>query len=209
MGFNRIDFGKYSRAEHYNHYTNGNPSTFSITADIDVSILLSKCRVEGKKFHPAMIFIVTRAVNEQEEMKMGVDADGNLGYYEYSSPAHLIFHDDDKTFSRCVTEFNGDIKAFYNNLLIDLQKYKDVKGFSVNSFSGEIFHISALPWLKYNAINLNIPYAPNFYAPIITWGKYDGKTLLMPFTAQVNHAVADGYHVSKLINRIQELCNEK
>ncbi|WP_133711445.1 CatA-like O-acetyltransferase [Myroides indicus] len=42
--------------------------------------------------------------------------------------------------------------------------------------------------------------------PIIRFGKYykKGAKYFIPFSVFVNHAVADGYHISKLLIEIEE-----
>lgn len=46
--------------------------------------------------------------------------------------------------------------------------------------------------------------------PIITIGKYDKNEnkIVLPITIQIHHAVCDGFHVAKFINKLQEWCNE-
>jgi chloramphenicol O-acetyltransferase type A len=50
----------------------------------------------------------------------------------------------------------------------------------------------------------------NFFAPMFTLGKYDkqGEKVLLPLAVQVHHAVCDGFHVARLINELQELCDD-
>ena len=44
-------------------------------------------------------------------------------------------------------------------------------------------------------------------APVVTWGKYEdeGDKTLMPLTMNIHHAVADGFHLSRFFNEVQEL----
>ena len=44
-------------------------------------------------------------------------------------------------------------------------------------------------------------------APVVTWGKYEyeGGRLIMTLTMNRHHAVADGYHLSRFFNEVQEL----
>ncbi|MGG5840219.1 CatA-like O-acetyltransferase, partial [Huaxiibacter chinensis] len=49
----------------------------------------------------------------------------------------------------------------------------------------------------------------NFFAPMFTFGKYvkrDEKVLL-PLAVQVHHSVCDGFHLARLFNELQELCD--
>ena len=53
-----------------------------------------------------------------------------------------------------------------------------------------------------NTITIN----RNDSVPKISWGKYftEGDKVLLPFSVQVHHALADGYHVGKYVNDLQK-----
>lgn len=62
MNFNKIDLDNWKRKEIFNHYLN-QQTTFSITTEIDISVLYRNIKQEGYKFYPAFIFLVTRVIN--------------------------------------------------------------------------------------------------------------------------------------------------
>lgn len=205
MKFSPISMDSYARREHYLHYSQQDNCTYSVSIRIDVSKLRDICKVVRKKFYPAMICIVASAVNSFDEFKMA-RVDGILGIYDVVNPSYLIFHNDDKTFSCCNTEFDGDCKKLYDALICDMDIFAEVKGFSVKPFIANSFAVSTLPWIDYSSLNINVPYVPNYYSPIITWGKFDSDGM-MTLTVQIDHAVADGYHTSMLVDKINELLN--
>lgn len=49
------------------------------------------------------------------------------------------------------------------------------------------------------ALHVELPDGHLHFPPIINWGKYKNENgrLLMPVTVRMNHAIADGYVVSK------------
>ncbi len=210
MKFNIIDMDTYARKEHYYHYAHKDHCTYSSTATVDISNLVKQIKDNKLRFYPVFIYIVTNIVNRINEFKMGVNKNNELGYYDEVSPSYIIFHDDDKTFSCAYTQFQTDFKKFYNDITTDMEKYKDVKGFRVIDAPVNSFPLSCTPWLNYTAMNINVPYCDNFYAPIITWGKYKDTNgeLLLPVTIQVNHAVCDGYHVGQFFIQLQKFVDE-
>ena len=203
MKFNIINMDTFPRREHYLHYAGGDKCTYSICAKVDVRGLVNYCKQSGRRFYPMMISAVTQAVNCICEFKMA-KVDDTLGYYDCLSPAYVIFHEDDKTFSCCNSECNGDYDELYSNLINDMEEYKDVKGFCVNERRVNTFAVSCLPLLDFDAINLNVPYVDNYYSPIITWGKYNADKI-MTLAVQIDHAVADGYHVSMFFKNLNDI----
>lgn len=203
MKFNIINMDTFPRREHYLHYAGCDNCTYSISAKVDVRGLVNYCIATGRRFYPMMISAVTQSVNSITEFKMS-KVDDKLGYYDYVSPAYVIFHEDDKTFSCCNSEFNGDNNELYSNLIYDMKKYKDVKAFIVKKKLANTFAVSCLPLIEFDSINLNMPYVEGYYSPIITWGKYN-MDKIMTLAVQIDHAVADGYHVSMFFKKLNDI----
>jgi chloramphenicol O-acetyltransferase type A len=210
MNFNQINFDEWARKEHFLHYDTQVNCSHSLTFEINVKQLLHKLRKGNYNFYRAFIYIVSKAVNSIENFKMGVDENGNIGFYDFVSPLYLIFHDDTKTFSGAVTEYNNSFEVFYENITKDFEKYKNDHRFFVTDIPQNLFNTSCLPWIKYTGFNLTIPINHKHYSPIITWGRYEKEKnkIKMPITIQINHAAADGYHSALLLNEIQKICNE-
>ena len=67
------------------------------------------------------------------------------------------------------------------------------------------FFVSSVPWLHYTHAQ-NPMENPNDSNPRINWGKYvtaNGRTTL-PVTLTVHHALADGLHISKFYQKLEE-----
>ncbi|MDS0098383.1 CatA-like O-acetyltransferase, partial [Enterobacter hormaechei subsp. xiangfangensis] len=60
-----------------------------------------------------------------------------------------------------------------------------------------------------SSFNVNVANMRNFFAPMFTFGKYynQDEKVLLPFAVQVHHSVCDGFHVARMINELQELCD--
>ncbi len=79
------------------------------------------------------------------------------------------------------------------------------KGFIEN-----MFFVSANPRVSFTSFDLNVANMDNFFAPVFTMGKYytQGDKVLMPLAIQVHHAVCDGFHVGRMLNELQQYCDE-
>lgn len=208
MDFEVIDFASWPRKPHFEHYDTSLNCSFSLTASVDVAHLKRVVDSRGLKLYPVFIYIVTKAVNMQRELRTGRDASGALGYYGRVSAQYLIFHDDTSTFTSCYTEYDESFSRFYESIVADMQRYRSCYDFAAVEAPANSFPVSCLPWISYSGFNLNLPLNLRYYAPIITWGKYEdvGGKLQMPITVQINHAVADGYHVAMFFKNVQQIC---
>lgn len=128
--------------------------------------------------------------------------DGILGYYEISHPSYTIFHKNSETFSSLWSEYDEDFAKFNENLQSDKAEFGENLSYEAKAHRiPNIFLVSLLPWIGFKDFNLQIDRS-KFYAPIFTLSKIqDSKVLL---NINVNHAICDGYHVSKFIEILQK-----
>ena len=84
-----------------------------MTVPINVKNLLDFCHESGHKFYPSIIYLVTKVLNQMENFRMFRDAEGNLCVWDQVVPNYTIFHEDDKTFSDCWTDYSDDFETFY------------------------------------------------------------------------------------------------
>ena len=71
--YKKIDLENWCRKEHYLYYTNSLNVEVNMTANIDVSELLSFCHTNGYKFYPTLIYCVTKVLNRIDNFKMFKD----------------------------------------------------------------------------------------------------------------------------------------
>lgn len=210
MKFNLIDVSKWSRRECFEHQLNGVPCTFSITLNLDLSVLLKELKKRDLKLYPTMIYLISSIVNKHDEFRTSIDPEGNVGVFDLLHPSYTIFQKDDETFTNVWTEYTSSFSNFYKQYLEDVEKYGEIKSFIAKPHVPiNTFYISGIPWISFTGFNLNLPTATRYLLPIFTTGKYfeeNGKTWL-PISIQVHHAICDGFHVARFLNELQEGMN--
>ncbi|MBO5666392.1 MAG: chloramphenicol acetyltransferase CAT, partial [Firmicutes bacterium] len=97
--FHLIDMETWPRRDHYEYYKNLVKTSYNLTAYVDISKLLFHCNETKQRFYPTFVYAVTKSVNQVKELRMALDKDGNLGWYDCLNPSYTIFHKDDETFS--------------------------------------------------------------------------------------------------------------
>ncbi|SFD24101.1 CatA-like O-acetyltransferase [Clostridium uliginosum] len=208
MNFNHIDLDNWERKEYFDYYINIVKCKYNLNTNIDITELLLKVKNKKIRFYPTFIYIITKAINQNKEFRISFDKDDILGYWDYINPSYTIFHNDDKTFSDIWTEYNEDFSVFYRAAIMDLEKYKDIKGIKAKPNTPKNFcPISSIPWLSFTGYGIDTYSESKMLFPTILFGKYfkENNKVMLPFSIFVNHAVADGYHTCKLINDIQQI----
>lgn len=204
MEFERIQLDSWARREHFEHYHSQVPCTYSMTTKLDITPL-----VEAKaRLYPAMLYLITRAVNRFPQFRMDFDSEGKLGVYGEMHPCYTIFHRDSETFSNLWTEYTEDYSAFCRAYERDLEQFGSNKSMMAKpGVPANTFPVSMIPWESFDGFNLNLEKGYGYLLPIFTMGRYtrDNGRYLLPLSIQVNHAVCDGFHVCRFISALREM----
>ncbi|HBL70586.1 type A chloramphenicol O-acetyltransferase [uncultured Alistipes sp.] len=208
--FKPIDTNSWKRKPYFDHYFNQIRCTYSITINIDITNVLSFKDRNKVKLYPLLIYVISKAVNKYEEFRTAINDRGEIGVWETLSPCYTVFHKDSESFSNIWTEWNDDLNLFLSNFEQDSKRFGQIDRIDAKpNTPANVFPISSLPWTTFTGFNLNIFADGTYLLPIFTYGKYfkDGDRYLIPLSIQVHHAVCDGFHVSRLINEIQQECS--
>ncbi len=210
MTFTLIDISKWDRKEYFQHYLNHVTCTYSMTLNLELTVLLKEIKKRGIKLYPTMIYLLSMIVNRHEEFRTAIDINGNVGVFDLLHPCYTVFQKDSQTFTNIWTDYNSSFPEFYKEYLLDIQNYGEIKSLMAKpNTPSNIFNISSIPWVSFTGFNLNLPKVTDYLLPIFTTGKFfeqNGK-ICLPIAIQVHHAVCDGFHIARFINELQEEMN--
>lgn len=209
--YRKLDLEKYYRKGVYNHFTKDCKCSVSITNKIDVTPLVKKSKETNTKFYINFLYCLGKALNTRDDYKMVyVWQTNEILIYDKINITHYVFDEKTETCTPVYTEFDEDYDTFYSRSLKDIEKAKTVGGYMLDSENHpNYFDASFLPWISYDSLNIELPDGHLYFQPIINWGKFkceNGK-YLMPVTVRLNHAVADGYLVSKVFITLEDIIN--
>lgn len=208
MEWTPINLEELPRKSQYLHFINGTGCDYSTTAEVDITALYRTAKKRGIKVNAAMVYAITAAANEQRELRMRLDEEGRLGYWDFLSPIYSIFHPEWETYSKIWTEFNWEFSQFYQSYLEDNQTYRDVNEyFGKQNVPKNAFYMTAIPWQDFASIQFHNPKArPSDLTPFLAWGRFRKKRgrVTVAMTLRVNHAVCDGFHVSRFFQAVEQ-----
>lgn len=200
MRFTPIDLAQWDRAEHYQHYMNQVICAYSTVVELDITPL------KGERLYPAMLFLLTRTVNQMPEFRTCLGPEGP-GIYDEMHPAYTILNREKQLFTCVWTQYQSDYRAFLHAYEEDVALYAHSTRFIAKQGRPEnSFDVSMIPWLRFTAFNLNVYGDGHYLLPIFTMGKYEdsAERRLLPLAIQVHHAVCDGYHVGRFVELLQD-----
>lgn len=201
--FKLIDMKKWERAECFQHFSTIAQSTYSITAEIDITELFRYIKEQNLRFFPTFTWIITTAINKQPEFRMGYDQNGRLGVWDAIYLDYSVMDDKTKIMDSLCTPYDSSFSAFYEQMCNDTDRYKENK-IGTDKYPN-FFIASCIPWIKYSSFTATNESEYAFFFPMVTWGKYytvSGR-VKMPLTLQIHHAVADGYHCGLFYEEVE------
>ncbi|WP_256083903.1 CatA-like O-acetyltransferase, partial [Staphylococcus aureus] len=156
MTFNIINLETWDRKEYFNHYFN-QQTTYSVTKELDITLLKSMIKDKGYELYPALIHAIVSVINRNKVFRTGINSEGNLGYWDKLEPLYTVFNKETEKFSNIWTESNASFNSFYNSYKNDLFKYKDKNEmFPKKPIPENTVPISMIPWIDFSSFNLNI-----------------------------------------------------
>lgn len=209
--FQSIDIQTWPMAQAFHYYTQMAPTSYTVNVNMDVSFLKKELKTKGVKFFPAYLYLVTRAITRQQELRVAVK-DGILGYWDCLTPAYPQFHEDNKTTSLLWTEYNDNFPGFYNQYLTDTKLHGESHGIlsSKGVPPANAYIISCIPWFTFNSFSLHNHGIKDYYVPSFEAGGFtetsNGK-IVMPLSVTVHHATTDGYHLKVFFEELQRTMN--
>lgn len=173
-----------------------------LTVEMDITDMMTAR--SGRPFFLSMLYAVVRAANAVPQLRRRILPDGRVAEYDWCAPSYTAMKPDG-VYVYCNVE--GDLP--YDNFVAQGQRrQREVLERGTLTEDGDIlsyFFVSSLPWMHYSQLQHPVE-SPNDSNPRISWGRYitvNGRTTL-PVSLFVNHALADGLHISRFFMNLEE-----
>jgi len=205
-----LDIDNWNRKEHFNYFLAFVEPFFGIVSEVDVTKAYKYAKNNNISFYSHYLFKAMQAFNEIEEFRYRIIDDKVVIFDKIHSSSTI--GREDGTFSFSFIEFNASFEDFDKNLKAEIEEAKNSTGLRFNESAKrkDTVHCSSIPWRKITSLTHARNFKHQDSSPKITFGQYykqDNK-LVMATAIYVNHALTDGYHVSKFLNYFQELLNQ-
>ncbi len=213
----KINLQNYYRKGVYRHFSQDCKCSISMTARIDVTDLVRVSKNTRSKFYINFLYLVCKTLNSRDDYKMVYDwKSGELFCYDKINPTQYVFHDDTETCTPVYTTYFEEYDKFYDECKNDIERAKQTREYALDMANHpNWFDASFLPWVSYDSMNVELPDGHLYFQPIVNWGKYreENGRIVLPLTIRLNHAIADGYLLSKaykiLEDEIGRFCEER
>lgn len=199
-----IDMTTYARKAHFDYFRSLAYPYVGVTAEMDITDFRRATKQHGCNFFHSFLWCVSQAANRIPQLRQRQAGDG-IVEYDFCPTSHTVAREDE-TYVYCDLNANCPYTEFLP--YAEKTQRAAIEGGDIDRAPGEeepLLFISCMTWLSHTALTLPTP-IPADSNPRITWGKFferDGKTLI-PVSLQVNHALADGLHMSRFYKYLEE-----
>ena len=202
-----FDLENWVRKDHFNFFNNFEEPFFGVVVEIDCTIAYNKCKKEGKGFFLYYLHQALAAANSIENFKLRIE-DNQIYIYD-NVHASAVINRHDGTFGFSYIDYSPEFEDFEAAAKKEIEQVQNSKGLIPAGSGANVIHISAMPWLKFTSLSHARSFTFKDSCPKFSFGKMtdeNGKKS-MPISIHVNHALADGYHVSLFIDEFQNRMN--
>ena len=203
-----IDISTWSRRGNFEFFRDFINPNLGVTVRVDASHAYRTAKTNGVSFFLSYFYAILGAVNEIEEFHYRFDQDDNIVYYDRIDGLAPIRVEEKDNFAEMVFPFAEDFDTFCQTAreVITLAASTDPYEQAETMTDYNVILVSALPKLDFTSFcNTQRDRRGNDY-PLCVIGKMgDNKT--MPISITVHHGFADGEHISRFFEIVQEKVN--
>ena len=201
-----IDVETWPRKDAYRLFSRGYLPYFSVTTPLDVTELRRFTKKEGLSFYRAMVYIVSRAMNELEPFRLRIRKDG-IAVCETVSPSYTTAGRDGSFGISDVEYLPGETMADFCRRALEKEAQQREQMVVQDDVRDDLIFISSVPWFVTTSVLQEQPTNPDDSFPRVLWDRVHEEKgrQLVNFTAQLNHRLLDGSHVRDRLLRMEEL----
>lgn len=198
-----LDIENWNRKQHFNHFRTLADPTFAIVAEVDVSTCYKSAKDKKQSFFVKYLHLCMKVINSIENFKYRIEKD-KITIYDIINASATIARPDN-TFGFSFVEFSNSFEEFNTNFQKEKNRILNSTDLFPPKYSLGCIHCSALPWVSFTGHKEPSSGNKNDSVPQLSFGKIKEKNgkILMPVAVNINHALADGYHVGQFFDKFQ------
>ncbi len=199
-----IDMNNWPRRSQFEFFSAMDYPHFNVCFDVDITAVRKLAKDRDLKFFNLILYFSSRAANRIPEMKTRI-RDGRVVEHETVHPSFTVMGENN-VFNFCCAEFTCDPPAFFRKVDENTREVK-LSDHLVHDDRDDLLYITSLPWISFTSLQHPVNMNRNDSVPRLSWGRFtrkDGRWW-MPYSFQVHHGLADGFHAGFFYEIFQEM----
>lgn len=204
-----IDKKDLKKINQYNWFGTFSNPCYGFNVKMDVTRLVNYSKENKQSFFINTLYLVTKALNSVEEMRMR-EVNGEIRIYDEINPTFTVMTVAG-LFENAGFDMINDYKGFYakaKEILDEVKNQTKVKESYNDSALFNDYYMTCIPWLSMESMTHPLPdnNIESSSVPRICWDRFreENEKIVMLLNITVNHCFVDGYPLTQAFKRIQE-----
>ncbi len=206
-----LDIANWKRKEHFEFFSKMKSPFFGICTEVDCTKTYELAKDKNQSFFAHYLHKSMIAVNAVEEFKLRIIDDQVYSFDAIHAGATIGRKDE--TFGFIFVNFDEDFDRFYEELQKEIEEVNNCSGLRLNNedLKKNLIRHSTLPWSGFTGLLHPTNLDSTESVPKITFGKFNVRDnrKYLPVSIEAHHGLMDGFHISKYLEKFQELLNQE
>lgn len=199
-----LDVTTWSRRDLFEFFRDFDNPYFNICTRLDVTNLLAFLRSRPDfSVSLAYHYFALRAANEIEPFRYRLRG-GRVVIHDVINGGTTVLTPNE-SFTFAYFDYDQDFERFMLAAQRSVDEAKASNSFEPTS-NDDAIYFTTLPWVSFTSFAHARNWGREDSVPRIAFGKFvqENERTLLPFSVEVHHALMDGLHVGRYVNRLQE-----
>ena len=203
--FRYLDLENWSRRELFEFFIGYSNPYFNVCMQMDITGLLAFVRARSIKVSLAIHYFALRVANEIEPFRYRLK-DGKVVVFDAVHGGTTVLLPNE-SFSYAYYEYTPDFEKFINDMGAAVEEVRTGTGPLKPTMRDDVIYHTTLPWIPFTSFMHARTKGRGDSIPRIVFGKFmkQGEHTMMPISVEVHHALMDGLHVGRYLDRLEEV----
>lgn len=207
MSFHYLEMDDYPRKSQFDLFRHTAYPYVGMTVNMDITYLMKSIKEKELPFYLTILYAAARTANTIPQFRQRLFDDRIIEYDHCITSYTLAL--ENENYCYCTADDRLPFKDYLKDADYRQKEARQAEQITDGENEDQLFFFSSIPWVSYTSIIQPVP-IPADSNPRITWGKYFKSEggLKLPVSVLGNHALMDGYHISKFFTELQRRCDQ-
>src|SRR6266403_3225954 len=200
-----LDLANWSRRQLFEFFIGYTNPYFNVCTSVDVTRLLALVRERpGVKFSLAIHYFALRIANEIEPFRYRLKEEEVFVCDVVNGGTTVLLPNE--SFTYAYFDYQRDFEKFMTDMGKAVDEVRTGTGALKPTMRDDVIYHTTLPWISFTSFAHARTRGRGDSIPRIVFGKFtkENERLLLPISVEVHHALMDGLHVGRFLNRLEE-----
>lgn len=200
-----LDLANWSRRELFDFFIGYANPYFNVCVKVDITNFLALVRgLPGVRISAALHYFALRVANDIEPFRYRLKDDKVIVYEVINGGTTVLLPNE--SFAYAYFDYQVDFDKFVSDMGTAVDEVRTSTGPLKPTMRDDVIYHTTLPWISFTSFAHARTRGRGDSIPRIVFGKFtkENERLLLPISVEVHHALMDGLHVGRFLNRLEE-----